>query len=322
MIESKAVQRSHLNAAVGLVVVRVFDPILSHLVELLKRIEPLVHDQKAIAEAAKEPLDFSFGGPVTYRRMGEADIQPHTGLQDLFRAVVTAIVKIQPLGLAAFVEGRSKGLDQRVGVVPVKEPGVGNQTAGAVDKSDQKGLFPLAICLLDSRPIQGIALPEFIGVLHGKGGAQLLGGFQVEQVMFPYKPVKGSGSQLLTGKVIAFQQAAVQGTFGKAARPVAAQGGQHLINGLGQLGDLNLALSGFVGVGLVVQGGDAVLFVTGQPGLNGAPGKTVLTAGLVIHKGLLTDRSDTVAGGIAGGVIDGRQHLQTDHQGGYRRGRR
>ena len=70
MIEVKSIQRSHLNTAVGLIVVLIFNPCLSQLVELLQRIEVLMQYQKTIPEASEKAFNLALGGTIANGCMG------------------------------------------------------------------------------------------------------------------------------------------------------------------------------------------------------------------------------------------------------------
>lgn len=64
-IQSKAVQRRHLQGAVCLGVVVFLDPMSELLVKRLKRTQVQLADQELVAHGAKEAFDLAFGGPVT-----------------------------------------------------------------------------------------------------------------------------------------------------------------------------------------------------------------------------------------------------------------
>lgn len=313
-IQVKAIKWCHLNPAVVLGVVLIFNPALGGLVERIKTGKVQVLGKKSVSKASEKAFDFAFGRAVTNRRMGQTNIEPHTGLQNLLGRVVGAVVKIQPLGLAALKQGGSKGVNHIPGVVPIEELSVGNHPAGIVNKGDQEGLTPGAIGLFDRGAVHGIGLPQLIGKLHGKGLAQLLGLRLLEQVVLPHHAVKRRLRQLRAAEVVSRQELSVQRHLGDNPGFVEPQVRQHLVNGLGKLIELDLAVSVFVGSGFFVQTRDAVFFKPVAPGFDGAPGELIHMAGGRIDEGAPADAFDALTGAVPGGVIDGAEDAQSQLQ--------
>ena len=81
-IQIEAINRRHLDAAVELRVVLIFDPLVRQPVEFIERRKRRMQGQKPVSKSAEEAFNLALGGTVANRRMRQMDIEPHAGLQD------------------------------------------------------------------------------------------------------------------------------------------------------------------------------------------------------------------------------------------------
>jgi hypothetical protein len=131
---------------------------------------------------------------------------------------------------------------------------------------------------------------------HRERQPQLLAGVGiVEQTMLAQASVEGGRRQLGAGEESFFEQPSIQHRVRQLALLVGGQRGQHLADGLGQLGHRDLAREAAIGPGGVVEGGQAVLFEAVEPGADGSPGEAVVDAALGIGEGAGGDLLDALA---------------------------
>jgi len=99
-------------------------------------------------------------------------------LNDFLGAVDGAVVNVERLGHAAFVEGGTDGFDERVDVFGGKELAMAAEAAGVIDKSDEAGLDGHAVDV-NMRAVERVGLPHFVGMRLGKSQTYFIGGFGV-----------------------------------------------------------------------------------------------------------------------------------------------
>ena len=91
---------------------------------------------------------------------------------EFFRGVVGAVVHIDGLGYAAFVKGGLEGVDEAGGVVGFVKGAVGDDAGGVVDEADEIGFDGFAAQAgVQIGAVEGVGLPEVVGVGLGKGEA-------------------------------------------------------------------------------------------------------------------------------------------------------
>jgi len=126
-VEAETVERTHAEGGVFAEVVGVFDPVGEVVVELFEVgdvFEVLV--EILITNGAEEAFDFSFCGAVAYGCVDENGAEAGADLMEFFGGVVGAVVGVDGLGDATFVEGALEALDEVLGVVVIEELGVGD----------------------------------------------------------------------------------------------------------------------------------------------------------------------------------------------------
>ena len=110
-------------------------------IEDVERGEIELADEELIANAAKEPFDFSLGGGIADGGVAEDAADAGADKGDLLGGVDGAVVHEELFGHAAFVEGGADGLHERVGVFVEEELAVAEDAAGVVEEGDELGLF-------------------------------------------------------------------------------------------------------------------------------------------------------------------------------------
>lgn len=136
-IQSKAVQRRHLQGAVCLDIVVFLDPMNELLVKRLKRTQVQLADQELVAHGAKEALDLALGSPVPNGSVMEQTAQSGTDLNDFFGSIDGAIVDIERSRDAPFVEGGLERGDQGIDVLGEEKLSVSAETTGIINESDE-----------------------------------------------------------------------------------------------------------------------------------------------------------------------------------------
>ena len=168
-VEGEAVDRLHAEDGVELGVVVFLDPVRELAVEGFEAGEVELAAKELIADGAEKALDFSLGGGVADRRVGEEAADAGADVGDFLGGVDGAVVDVQRVRDAAFVEGGAEGLDQGVDVFLEEELAVAADAAGVIDEGDEPGLDWRAI-ELDVRAEHGVGLPQLVGVLWRKPG--------------------------------------------------------------------------------------------------------------------------------------------------------
>ena len=79
-----------------------------------------------ITNGAEEAFDFSFCGAVAHGGVDENGAEADADLMEFLGGVVGAVVGVDGLGNAAFVEGVLEAFDEVFGVVVFEELGVGD----------------------------------------------------------------------------------------------------------------------------------------------------------------------------------------------------
>lgn len=253
--------------------------------------------------------------------MDEDGAESGTDLTELFGGVVGTVVGVDGLGNAAFVEGVLEAIDEVFGVVGVVESGVGDDAGGVVNEGDEVdllgdwsfggiGLGEVA----EVGPVQGVDLPEVVGVCLGKGEASsgLVALFRFEEVVFIDGTSEGIGCDLVAAQVALLDAGAVEslyvegsaGLLAASAGMGTSKGRERFFNGGEDLFGGDFAQGTFVGAGGGV--GDAVLAIVIPPGLDGAPGEL---AGLAVFVEEGHFANGAVAGlhGVAGSVFEGSE---------------
>lgn len=220
-IETEAVDGFHAQGAVFAGVVGVFDPAGELVVEFFERADVVeVAGEELVAEGAEEAFDFALGGSVAHGGVDEDSAESGADLAELFGGVVGAVVGVDGLGDASFVEGVLEAIDEVFGVVGVVEAGIGDDAGGVVDKGDEEdllgcgsfgGVGPVEVAEVGS--VQGVDLPEFVGVGFGKGETafRVVGLFAFEEVVFVDGAAEGTRCDLVAAEVALFDAGAVEG---------------------------------------------------------------------------------------------------------------
>ena len=129
-----------------------------------------VANEELVAHGAEESLDLAFGGTVSHRGVDEHGAEAGADEGEFLGGVVGAVVHIDGFGQAALVEGGLEAVDEVGGVVGVVEGTVGDDARGVVDEADEKGLDGLATQAgVEIRTVEGVALPDVVGVGFGEG---------------------------------------------------------------------------------------------------------------------------------------------------------
>ena len=111
----------------GAAVVIVFSPEQELLIQGSQAGQVEFSGQKLCTYGAEKAFDLSFGRSVAYGCVAEQCANAGADIADLKRGVVGAVVDVELLGDAAFVDGRLKGGDQISDVVCKEELAVTKQ---------------------------------------------------------------------------------------------------------------------------------------------------------------------------------------------------
>ncbi len=176
-------------------VIGVLDPAGELVVELLQALDVAeIADEELVPHGAEEAFDFAFGGTVPDRRVDQHGAEAGANDAELLGAIVRTVVHIDRLGQAALVEGGLEAVDEVGSVIRGVKGAMGDHTRSVVNEADEVGLdgwLPESVGEVGT--VQGVALPEVVGMGFGKGqprlGAAVVGGF--EQVEAHNVPAKG-----------------------------------------------------------------------------------------------------------------------------------
>ena len=308
-IKGKAVERGHPKSGVNLRIVIFFRPVGELAVEDVEGCEVQIACEELVANGAEKSFDLPFGCAVAYGRVVEQAANAGADLQDFLRGVDRAVVHVQRTGHAAFVEGGAEGFDERVHVLGRKELTVTADAAGIVDKGNETRLNGRAVDA-HVRAVKRVGLPHFVGIGFCKGETDLVRAIRIgfEKFVLVDEPTESVGGDLPAGERARLNAEAVkQGERGRFAMDLWA----HCLDGREHILQNDLAYFAFVGTGLAFHDRDPVLFVTGIPGLDRAPGKLAGDAVFVGERHFahgFNARGDTVAEGHVDGAEDA--HLQ------------
>ena len=149
-------------------VVMFLDPLGELAVEGVQRTQVQVAGQELVAHRAEKSFDFSLGRAIPHRRVVEQAADAGADLDDFLGGVNGAVVHVERVRHAAFVEGGAEGFDERVHVFRREELAVTTDARGIINEGNEPGLHRRAVDL-DIRPVERVGLPHFIGVGFGKG---------------------------------------------------------------------------------------------------------------------------------------------------------
>jgi hypothetical protein len=158
----------------------------------------------------------------------------------------------------------------------------------------------------DERTVEGVGLPHFVGVGLGKGQPVLVPAvvLRLEQFVLLDHPPERIGRDLGSREQpLLNAQAIEQGQ----RRGFAVGFGLHFAEGLQQVFQRHLADFALVGTGLVFHDRDTVFLVTGEPGLDGAPGELAGLA-ILVGEGHLADGLDPGLDVFALGQVNGSKY--------------
>jgi hypothetical protein len=228
-------------------VVVVFDPVGELAVEGVEGGEVELLEQEAVADAAEEALDLALGGAVAHGGVAEQGADAGADLVDLRGGVDGAVVHVEGLGEAAFVEGAAQAGDEVFGVLGEEELAVGDDAAGVVDEGDELGLGGAA-AVFEEGAEHRVHLPHFVGVLLGKGQAALVGGLvqRSEQVVGAHEAEEAGLGAGAGGEQAAFDATAVDHHFVMAG---VAEVREDLFDGLAEQLGGDFAVRALVGAG-------------------------------------------------------------------------
>ena len=139
-------------------------------VEQVQRGEVEGAGKELVAHGPKKSFDFSFRCSIAHGRVMKQAADPGADLDDFFGAVNGAVVHVEGLRHAAFVESGAERFDERINIFSDKELAVTADTTGVIEESDEAGLERRAL-VLNVRADEGVGLPHFIGVGFGEGQA-------------------------------------------------------------------------------------------------------------------------------------------------------
>jgi hypothetical protein len=305
-VESEAVDGFHADGGVLGCVVVVFDPLGELPVKGVQGGQVELSDKKFIAYGTEEPFDLSFGCAVAYGCVAQNAADACANEGDFLAGVDGAVVDVELVRDAAFVESCAYGGDHGVDSFRKKELAVAADAAGVVEKCDEAALGRFAVGTGNIRAVHGVGLPQLIGELHGECQAEfVIAPVVLEQLVGADEPVESSPCDLVAAQDAFFDAAAVDVGFVETL--FRAEKRQDLVNGFEELFGRDFTGSAFVCTSFRVHGGNAVEPVTGAPGLDGSPGEAPLDA-MLVDKGRFADFSDTVADGCSGRHVDGPKH--------------
>jgi len=314
-IESEAVEGFHADAFVVAEVVGVFDPFEEEGVELCKVVDGgEVLDEELITDGAKEAFYFSFGGSVSHWGVDKNGAESLADVAELFGGVVGAVVGVDGFGDAAFVEGVLEAEDEGLGIVSGEELSVGNHSGGVVYKADEVNLCGfwrafLGVFEWEVGAVEGIDLPEVIGVGFSKGEALFIGGnvvFGFEEIVCFDSAAKGGGGDLFFAEKAFFDAEAVKS--GDVVSCIFEEG-FGFFDGFEKILGGGFTHRSFVGAFLGV--GQSMLAIVIPPGLDGAPGELVREA-FFIFEDHLADGLILFSHGSSWGVFEGSEDFHFD----------
>ena len=286
-------------------VIGVLQPAGELIVELVETADVAeVAHQELVPDGTKEAFDLALGGTVPDRRVNQHRAEPGADDGELIGGIVGAVVHVDGLGDAALVERGLEAVDEVGGVVGVIEGAVRDDAGSVVNEADEEGLDGLLEFGVEIRTVQGVALPEVVGMGLGKCQPRLGAGFvgrfeQVETVDVPAECVRRD--------LGALEEALLNAGAVHLGNVIllAVEGGQDLLDGFQQT--LGRDLAGGALVGAARRIGDAVLAVVIPPGLDGSPGELEMPA-VFIGEGHRTDRLIADEVGLTFGIFECAKH--------------
>ena len=137
-IQSKTVQRGHFQDGMFLGVILFLGPLGELAVERFQRSQIQGAGQKLLAHTAKKALDFSLGGSIPDGRVMQEAANPGANLDDFLGTINGAVIDIERLGDASFIEGSLQGLNESVDILG---------RAGRVVRSERLNLLAISVNL-------------------------------------------------------------------------------------------------------------------------------------------------------------------------------
>src|SRR6266540_4813908 len=162
-IEAEAIDRFHAERAVLARVVFVLDPAGKFAIEGIDARKVERAGQEGLAHSPEETFDLPLRRAIAYRRVAEQAPDARADLRDLLASVDGAVVDVEGVRNAAFVERRAQGGDERVGVLREEKLTVAADAAGVVDEGDELALG-LSAAGADVRPEHPVGLPPLVRV--------------------------------------------------------------------------------------------------------------------------------------------------------------
>ncbi|MFM1945066.1 MAG: hypothetical protein RI897_4048 [Verrucomicrobiota bacterium] len=303
-IQCETVQRCHFQNGMLLCVVVFLDPVGELTVEGFERTEVQRAGEELVADGAEEAFDFSLGRAVAHGGVMEQAADAGADLDDFFGGVDGAVIDVEGLGNATFVEGGAKGLDERIHVLGEEELTVTTGPAGVIEESDEAGLRRRT-AVLDVWAKEGVGLPHLVGMSFGERQTDFVGGLGValEHFVLFDQAAEGVGSDLSSREQSLLDAEAVEE---RAGGRLATGLGKDFAHRVVNVFQNDLAGFAFVGAGLVFHDGDAVFLKAGVPGLDGAPGELAPVA-ILVGEDRLAGGLDARGDAVAGSHVDSAQ---------------
>ena len=276
-------------------------------VEDVKRREVELFGEKLIADAPKEPLDFSFGGGIADGGVAENAADASADEGEFLAGVDGSIIDVKLLRDAALVKSGPDGLDHGVDILFEEEFAVAEHAAGVVNERDQPCLPErTAFFAGNGRAEQGVGLPELVGVMHAEGEApSVFFGLGLQQIVLAHETEKSRLCDPAFLEQALLDAEAVDGHLVDTLLLMEVR--QCRIDGLQQFLRGDLSGQALVPAGLACHAGDAVIFVAVVPGLYGAPGERTEVA-LVVGKGHFGDLANALVPCFTFRRVNGAQH--------------
>ena len=182
-IQAEAVKGFHSEGRMFADVIGILNPTNELMVKLFETVNMAeIADEKLVSDCAEEPLDLALGGTIPDGCMNQYSCETGADHRKLLRTIIRTIVHINGLWNTTLVESCLEAIDKVGSVVSSVKSAVRHDAGSVVDKADEEGFDGSIDTVFEVGPVQGITLPEIVGMRLGKSqsclAAVVIDGFE------------------------------------------------------------------------------------------------------------------------------------------------